>query len=178
MNFLDICIGAPLLWAIYKGFIKGFIMAIASLIGFWLGIWGSIHFSNYLVPIVKDKFEITSTYLPIAAFFVTFLLILLLIYLLARLLQKVAEGMELGIVNKLAGAVFNFFKYTLIISVFISILNGFEQKHELLPAKLKKESVLFNPIRKIAPAIIPSFKESFKSNFGTSPWLYHQDPFN
>jgi membrane protein required for colicin V production len=178
MNFIDICIGVPLLWAIYKGFTKGFIMAIASFIGFWLGIWGSIHFSNYLIPLLKDKFEITSSYLPITAFFVTFLLILLLIYLLARLLQKVVEGMELGIVNKLAGAVFNFFKYALIISVFISILNGFEQKHELLPTKLKKESILYKPISKIAPAIIPSFKESLKSNFGTSPWLYNQDPFN
>jgi len=164
MNFIDICIAIPLLWSIYKGFTKGFILAIASLIGFWLGIWGSIHFSTYVIPILRNKFEITSSYLPIVAFFVTFLLIILVIYLLARLLQKVVEGMALGIVNKLAGAVFNFLKYVLIISVFISILNGIEQVHPVLPSKLKKESILYNAIGKIAPAIIPSFKE-FKERF-------------
>ncbi|HRG37843.1 MAG TPA: CvpA family protein [Bacteroidia bacterium] len=167
MNFIDICIGVPLLWAIYRGFTKGFILAIASFIGFWLGIWGSIRFSSYLIPLLKDKFEITSSYLPIVAFFVTFLLIILLIYLLALMLQKAVDGMALGIVNKLGGAIFNFFKYVLIISVFISIINGIEQKHELLPPKLKKESVLYNALGKIAPLIIPSFKE-FKEQF----WNY------
>jgi len=167
MNFIDICIGVPLLWALYKGFTKGFILAIASFIGFWLGIWGSIHFSNYLIPLLKDKFEITSAYLPVAAFFTTFLLILLLVYLLALFVQKIVEGMALGILNKLGGAVFNFLKYALIISVFISIINGIEQKHELIPSKLKSESVLYAPLGKIAPLIVPSFKE-FKDRF----WNY------
>lgn len=164
MNFIDICIGVPLLWAIYRGFTKGFILAIASLIGLWLGIWGSIRFSSYLIPLLKDKFEITSTYLPIAAFFITFLLIILLIYLLALLIQKAVEGMALGVFNKIAGAVFNFLKYALLMSVFISILNGVEQYHPILPPKLKKESVLYNTMGKFAPAIIPSFNE-FKARF-------------
>lgn len=164
MNFIDICIGIPLLWAIYRGFTKGFILAIASLIGLWLGIWGSIRFSAYLIPLLKIKLNVTSSYLPIIAFFTTFLLIILCIYLLARLLQKGVEEMALGIVNKLAGAVFNFLKYALIISVLISILNGIEEYHPLFPTKLKKESVLYNSIDKLAPAIIPSFKE-FKEHF-------------
>lgn len=164
MNFIDICIGIPLLWAIYRGFTKGFILAIASLVGLWLGIWGSVRFSTYLIPVLKDKLDISSTYLPIIAFFTTFLLIILCIYILARLLQKLVEEMALGILNKLAGALFNFFKYALIMSVLISILNNIEETHPLLPPKLKKESVLYNAIDKLAPAIIPSFKE-FKDRF-------------
>lgn len=171
MNFIDICIGVPLLCAIYRGFTKGFIMAISSLLGFWLGIWGSVRFSAYLIPIIKDKFEVTSAYMPIVAFFLMFLLIIVIIYLLARLLQTVVEAIALSLANKLAGAIFNFLKYTLILSVFIFILDTIEQRHPLLPPKLKNQSVLYPTISKLAPTIIPSLSEFKEQLWNTNDTL-------
>ena len=159
MSFIDIIIGIPLLWALYRGFTKGLIIEIASFVGFWIGIWGSIHFSNYLVPVLKEHFHIEASYLPIAAFFLMFLLIMLLIYLLAKLIQKAVEGMALGIFNKLGGAVFSVLKYSLIISVVIFILENIQKHDTILSSEQKKESVLYPAIGKIAPFIIPKLTE-------------------
>lgn len=153
MNFADIVIAIPLLWAVYKGFRRGFIVELATLIGFWLGIWGSIHFSAYLVPVLKQYVSTDASWLPGAAFLLTFLIIILLIHLLARLVQKAAEGMALGLMNKLAGALFAFLKYVLLISTILYILNPY------LPASQKKESFLYAPVSKVAPFIIPKLKE-------------------
>ena len=159
MNFIDIIIGVPLLWALYRGFMKGLIIEIASFIGFWVGIWGSMHFSQYLVPLLKEHLHLEGSYLPLAAFFLTFLLIILLVYLLAKLIQKVVEGMALGIFNKLGGALFCFLKYALIMSVFIFVLNCIEKDYPVFSPPLKNESALYNPVRKMAPFIIPKLKE-------------------
>ena len=159
MSFIDIIIGIPLLWALYRGFTKGLIIEIASFVVFWIGIWGSIHFSNYLVPVLKEHFHIEASYLAIAAFFLMFLLILLLIYLLAKLIQKAVEGMALGIFNKLGGAVFSVLKYSLIISVVIFILENIQKHDTILSSEQKKESVLYPAIGKIAPFIIPKLTE-------------------
>lgn len=159
MNFIDIAIGLLLLWAIYKGFTKGLIIEIASFVGFWVGIWGSIHFSEYLVPVLRKHFHMDSSYLPILAFFITFLLIIVLIYLLAKLIQKVAEGMALGLLNKIGGAIFSFLKYALIVSVFIFVLDTIQKDYQLVSDSTKKESVLYEPIGKMAPFIIPKLKD-------------------
>lgn len=159
MNFIDIIIGIPLLWAIYRGFTKGLIIEIASFVGFWIGIWGSIHFSNYLVPVLREHFHMEASYLPILAFFLTFLIIILLIYLLAKLIQKAVEGMALGIFNKLGGAVFSVLTYSLIMSVVIFILENIQKHDTILSSEQKKESVLYPAIGKIAPFIIPKLKE-------------------
>jgi membrane protein required for colicin V production len=169
MNFIDIVIAIPLLWAIYKGFTKGLIIELASFIGFWVGIWGSIRFSDYLVPLLREHFQLKSTYLPILAFFLTFLMIILLVYLIAKLIQKAVEGMALGILNKCGGAMFSFFKYALLISVFIYVIDGIQKDYPLLSASQKKESVLYTPIGKIAPLIIPKLKEW--------DWKRWKDPF-
>ncbi len=159
MNFIDIFIGAILLWAIYKGFTKGFIVEVASLIGFWAGLWGSIRFSDYLVPLLKKQFHWDSGSLPLIAFFICFLLIIVLIYFIAKLIQMAVEGMALGLVNKLGGALFNSFKYILLLSVLIFFLEHLPNDKQLISSKLKDESQFYNAFRKIAPAIIPSLKE-------------------
>lgn len=153
MNFIDIVIALPLLWGLYKGFRKGFIVELASLIGFWAGIWGSIHFSDRLVPVLRKCFDTSPSWLPALAFLILFLLILVLIYLIAKLIQKAVESMALGLVNKLAGALFGFLKYLLVLSVLIYVLNPYFSSPQ------KKESILYTNIEKIAPRIIPQLKE-------------------
>lgn len=153
MNFIDIIIALPLLWAIYKGFRRGFIVELASLIGFWLGIWGSIHFSASLVPMLKKHFQASSSSLTLLAFLLTFLLIILLIYLLAKLIQKAVESMAMGLLNKLAGALFGLLKSAFVISVFIYALGSH------ISISQKKDSILYTTLGKIAPVIMPQLKE-------------------
>jgi membrane protein required for colicin V production len=155
MNMMDLILCIPLVWGLYKGFTKGLIIELASLVAFGLGIWGSYHFSAYTATLLKDKLKVHSPYLPIIAFSFTTLLIVIAIFLLAKLIQKFAEGMALGTINKIAGALFGALKYALLLSVFIFVLDTVEKKIPLVSLKMKEGSLLYKPIGSLAPSIIP-----------------------
>jgi membrane protein required for colicin V production len=159
MNVMDIVLCIPLVWGLYKGFTKGFIVELASLVAFGLGIWGAYHFSAYTAEVLKDKLNVHSPYLPIISFSFTSLLIVIAIFLLAKLLQKFAEGMALGTLDKIAGALFSALKYALLLSVCIFVLDTVEKKVPLISVKIKEGSFLYKPIGNFAPFIIPKLKE-------------------
>ena len=46
MTFLDILIGIPLIYFIYKGWKRGIIFEIAALLGILAGIWAATHLST------------------------------------------------------------------------------------------------------------------------------------
>ena len=73
MNYIDIILAIPLLWAIYMGFTKGFIIEITSLIALFLGVYGAIHFSYY----ISDSMKLSSAYSPLISFAITFLIIVI-----------------------------------------------------------------------------------------------------
>jgi membrane protein required for colicin V production len=153
MNFIDMIIALPLLWAVYRGFCRGFIVELAALVGFWIGIWGSLRFSGELVPMLKKHLQTDPSLLPVIAFFILFLLIILVIHLLSRLIQKTMEGMALGLLNKLTGALFGFLKCAVLISVVIFVLDT------CISLPQKKESILYTTLGRVGPSILPQLKE-------------------
>ncbi len=160
MNFIDLIFCIPLVWGIYKGFTKGFIIEIASFIAFALGIWGGIKFSDFIAHKLTEQFDWHSTYLPIISFVIVFLAIIIAVFFVAKLVQKIIEGMALSALNKIAGAIVGFLKFALIISVFIFVIDAIEKSYPLISFKSKEESLLYKPIGKIAPALIPSLSQS------------------
>jgi membrane protein required for colicin V production len=157
MNYIDIILAIPLLWALYRGFTKGFIIEIASLIAIILGVYGSIHFSYF----ISNRLNIHSSYSHLIAFAITFLLIVIIIFLLAKLLEKSINLIALGFFNKLAGAFFCLLKYAFILSVLLMFFNKCNSKISIISDKTKKESLLYKPVSWLAPTIIPklNFKE-------------------
>ena len=77
MNILDIFIGLPLIYAIYKGFTKGFVYEAASLIALILGVYGAIHFSDFTAEVIQDTFKYESQYMEYISFIVTFIVIVI-----------------------------------------------------------------------------------------------------
>ena len=160
MNYIDIIIIIPLLWGLYKGFTKGLIISAATLIAFGLAVWGGIKFSDFLSMWMRDSMHWTSKYLPLISFSVIFIGILILVFSLAKLLEKFVKAVALGFVNKLAGGIFGMLKFGLILSVLIFVLNAIEKTIQVIPAETKKSSLLYEPIGKIAPMIIPGLEGS------------------
>jgi membrane protein required for colicin V production len=151
MNYLDIILAVPLLWAIYRGFTKGFIIEVASLIAIVLGIYGAIHFSYYISDLLKLKSE----YSALISFAITFIVIIIIVYLLAKMLEKSVNLLALGFFNKLAGAFFSLLKVAFILSVLLIIINKIDYKTGIIPEKIKYGSMLYPPVSSIAPLIIP-----------------------
>jgi len=159
MNYIDIMICIPLVWGLYKGFTKGLIIEAASIVAFGFGVWGGIHFSDFIAHKITEWFNWHSPYLPIVSFAITFLLIVILVYFIAKLMQRMVEGMALGAINRICGAIFGSLKYALIMSVVIFVLNAIEKSYPLISFKAKEESLLYKPIGKIAPMLIPTLKD-------------------
>ena len=160
MNYIDIILCIPLVWGLYKGFTKGLIIEAASMVAFGLGVWGGIHFSEYSAQKITEWFNWKSPYLPVVSFAVTFLIIITMVYFVAKLIQKMVDGMALSAINKIGGAAFGALKFAMVMSVIIFVIDAIEKSYPLISFKTKEESVLYKPIGKIAPTIIPALNKS------------------
>ncbi len=156
MNNIDIALCIPLVWGFYRGFVKGLIIEAASLIALSLGIWGGFYFSGFCANKIKEVFNWQSPYLPIASFAIVFLSIIISVFLLARLLSTLSKKLSLGGLDKILGAVFGSLKFALILSVIIFVIDALEKSYPLISFEAQKKSVLYKPIGKIAPFIIPA----------------------
>ncbi len=160
MNYIDIIIAIPLLWGLYKGFTKGIILEAATLIALGLAIWGAVKFHDFVTVWMRESLNWTSKYMPVISFALIFIGVLVLVFAIAKLLEKIIKAVALGFLNKLAGGVFGILKFGLILSVIIFLLNAIEKNYSFIPPDVKNKSVLYEPVGKIAPLIIPGLKDS------------------
>lgn len=159
MSYFDIVVAIPLLWALYKGFRKGLIIEVASLVALILGIWGGLSFSDYAADLIHDQLEVSSEWLPLLSFALTFIAIVVAIFALAKVLEKIIKMVALGMVNRLLGALFGFLKVALICSVVVYVMETINLRFRFLPHNIGEKSVLYAPLSRIAPAVIPLFTE-------------------
>lgn len=163
MSILDILIGIPLIWAMYKGFTKGFIIEVATLLALILGIYGAIHFSDFTADFIQNKFSYDSNYMEIIAFIVTFLLIVIILNVIGKMLNSFIEAISLGLVNRILGVVFGLLKGILILSIFIYFVNFLDKKFELISQTKKDESLFYTPMIKISETLFDIFDSDFDS---------------
>ena len=166
MNWIDLGIVVILILSLVMGFINGLVKEVASLAALILGIWGAIKFSTFTAGKLYDLFDMTGQYVGIIAFLITFGIIVVLIHFIGILADKVVNAVSLGFVNRLLGIAFGLIKSVLLMSVFFVILNAIDVRRPFLPKERIEESMFYNPISDIAPAIFPIIGEGgFKHSF-------------
>jgi len=158
MSYIDIAIIIPLLWGFYQGFVKGFIIQIASLISLVLGIYIGVKFSDVVSSLLQDNFTMDKQYLGIISFVITFIVVVVGIHFIAKLLEKIINMVAMGIFNKLLGSLMGAAKYGLIISVLLVIINSIDSRFDIISEAEKRKSILYDPMMRIVPAIIPGIK--------------------
>jgi len=159
MNYIDIIILVVLGISMVSGFINGLVKEVATLAALILGIWGAIRFSSFTAEKLYDYFDMTGKYVGIVSFLVTFAIIAIIIHFIGILVDKLMEAVSLGFINKLLGIVFGLFKSVLIMSIIFVVLNAIDARRPFLPKEKIEESMLYNPISDIAPAIFPIIGE-------------------
>ena len=158
MNILDIILGGILAWGAIRGFQKGLILQVASLVALVLGVYCSVEFSHIAADFLDKQFTLDSNVTTILSFVVTFSAVIIGVHLLAKLIEGAFKLVALGFINKLMGAAFGVLKMALILSVLLSVLYQLETTVQLIDSKTKARSVLYHPVRKIAPTIVPSIR--------------------
>ncbi|TYP99566.1 membrane protein required for colicin V production [Tenacibaculum adriaticum] len=156
MNTFDIIIAALLLFGFVRGLMKGLFVEIASLVALVAGVYGAIHFSYFLGEWLKNSVEWDEKYISLAAFAGTFVVIIVVIALMGKILTKIADFASLGIINKILGGVFGALKIGLILSVVFIFFGKMNDTIPFVKQENLDESILYKPVKKIAPMIFPS----------------------
>ncbi|MDB9732480.1 CvpA family protein [Polaribacter sp.] len=156
MNVFDIVIAALLIFGFVRGVIKGFFVEVASLAALIGGVYGAIHFSYFIGDFLKEAVSWSQEYISLAAFAGTFIIIIVTISLLGKMLTKLADFAALGIINKILGGVFGAIKIGLILSVVFIFFGKMNDTIPFVKKETLDESILYAPVKKIAPTIFPS----------------------
>ncbi len=156
MNVFDIVIAALLLFGFVKGLFKGLFVEVASLIALIGGVYGAIHFSYFAADVLKEQVSWEERYISLTAFAITFIAIVVGVSLLGKLLTKLADFAALGLLNKALGGVFGLLKIGLILSVIFIFFGKINNTLPFVDETTLDASILYQPIKKIAPTIFPS----------------------
>jgi len=159
MTWIDFVIVIILGISLIRGFTNGLVKEVASLAALILGIWGAIRFSYFTAAKLEEWFDMTGQYVGIISFLVTFGIIVVLVHLAGVVADNLVKAVSLSFLNRLLGIVFGLFKTVLILSVFFVILNAIDARRSFLPKEKIDESMFYNPISDIAPALFPIIGE-------------------
>lgn len=160
MNYIDILLLIPIIYAAWKGFKHGLIIEIFTLLALFVGIYVGIHFSDFTAKYLRETLDISSKYLPIIAFTLTFLGVGAMVYFLGKTIEKIIKITQLTPLNKFAGVFFSVVKYLYLLSTVLVILESYDQRIGFFPVKTKNESLLYKPVLQVSKVTIPGMKES------------------
>jgi membrane protein required for colicin V production len=155
MNFLDVILVLPLIFAAWWGFTKGLIIEIASVLALTLGIYGAVLLADKTAAYFLNSLDYKGSHLHLIAFLVTFVGIVIGVYFMAKVMEGIVAIAGLSIANRIAGAVFGIVKMCIILSGIIYIFNQHHLLEKWLNESIREQSLLFAPIAKFAEKIIP-----------------------
>ncbi len=156
MNIFDIVITVFLLFGFVRGIMKGLFIEVASLVALIGGVWGSIHFSYFIGDFLKESVSWSEKQISLAAFAITFILIIVVVSLLGKFLTKLADLAALGLINKAFGGVFGLVKIGLVLSIVFIFFDRMNSTISFIDKETLEESILYKPVKSIAPTIFPS----------------------
>lgn len=153
MSFIDIILGAFLVFGLIRGLKNGLIVEFTSLISFFIGIYIAVKFSSALGDSKTAK---------VTAFVLILIFVIVGIHLLAKLLSKIAGTLFLGWLNKLGGAFFAVLKTALYLGVILSLFQKVNLNNALISKKTQEKSLFINPVLKTSEFMLPVLKNWFE----------------
>ena len=149
MNLLDIILGLLLAYGLYKGFKNGLFVEVASLIALIAGIFGAIHFSYIAGDYLHQNMQWDERYINIASFIITFIIIVLLVHVAGKFLTRIADFAMLGLLNKLAGALFGTLKIAVIVGALLIFFERVNAAAGFVKNETMQESIFYEPVKEI-----------------------------
>ncbi len=162
MSFLDIFLGALLVYAMFNGLKKGLFVEFASLISLVLGIFIAIKFSYLLRSIIENYVSWSPKIIEITSFGLTFLIVVIAIHTLAKVFTGIADFAYLGWLNKLGGAVFSVLKSVLMWSIVFNLFQKINGDNFIVKQETLNKSMFYNPIQEVSKFIYPSLNKWYE----------------
>jgi membrane protein required for colicin V production len=132
--------------AVYKGARNGLIIAVFSIIGWILGLVAALKFSGAAADYLKGSLNLSHRALSIIGFIAVFMIVMIIVRLGAKLIEKTAELVLLGWLNRLGGIIF----YVLLYAFIFSVVIGFAEKMKLITQETIASSRVYPRIKPLA----------------------------
>ena len=175
MAVLDIILSVLLVYGLYKGFSKGLLVEVASLLSLLVGLYGAIHFSFFAENWLETKMDWDAKYIQIVAFAITFLGLVFLVSLVGKIVTKIIDAAQLGLLNKIAGAAFGLAKIALIVSVIINLFSKLNDTITFVDQDTLTNTILYTKVKNFAPTIFPSIMEEVENLKKNNPFVKEKD---
>ncbi|MDR1100560.1 MAG: CvpA family protein [Treponema sp.] len=105
-------------------YLRGFLGELMSMGAFVLGVLAALFFYENGGEFIRKKFMPDMEIIPrILAFIALFLIVFLLVKILGSILKEIIEGIKLGGVDRILGAVFGLVEGVIVISLILFVLS-------------------------------------------------------
>jgi len=151
MNWMDIVIGIPIVWGLWRGFREGIILQLGGIVGVILGIWFASRFSRVL----GLWLGINPSMAGIAGFIMIMVGVLLAIALLGWLVRGLFRISGLGMFDSAGGTLLGGFKMALIVSLLLFGFDTLNQKEEWVSRRTLNASYFYYPLKNFSVHIFP-----------------------
>ena len=158
MNVLDIIILLPLVYGAFRGFINGFVHEILYFAFLVLSVFFGYRFVVFISELIETKYDYHSDFLKLYAFIGILIVMMIVIYFITKSIESLLGLVGLGIINKLAGALFGIAKWALLVSLILYMIAAFDGDQDLIKKDVKAKSLLFQPATQVALLLIPSME--------------------
>ena len=154
---LDTIVLIALVFGIYKGAKVGLFVSVTAFLSLGIGVLGALKFSNIIKSFLIKSLNWDSSLLPLISFVLTFFIVLLLVKMLAKLMTSFFETIYLGFVNRCLGATFQILVVILVVSLFLSFFEGFNNIFKFVTQEQLMSSYSYKTYLVLSEDILPSF---------------------
>lgn len=148
--WIDVLLVFVLVLSGWQGLRKGFIMSLFSCAALFIGLAAALKCSSMVAGMLAERMDKPSGWLPVVVFIALFLLVSDFVRQIGKLLDKTAEDVMLGPLNRLAG----FAIYALLYLVIYSILLYYADKLGWISPEVRSASSTFDVISAWGPTAI------------------------
>ena len=161
MNIIDIILAIVLVWALISGLRKGLISQASSFVGLLLGVWLAFKFNDQLSAWIGVEVE------GILAYVILFALGVLVAWLFSRISGWILNGIGLGFVDKIGGALLSLVVYCLVLSLLLGLFRNINSSLKIVEPEVLKSSVLIGPIERVSDVVFPYLVEAKDAIIGS-----------
>lgn len=159
MNTFDLIILLILGFFCVKGLFRGMVMEVLTFIGLLVGYLVALRIKSDITIIIQKWIHLPDIVINTISFLLIFMTIIILFRFIAGRIRQIFKWTFLGWVDKAGGLLIGLLKGSLIASLLILLISVIP-----LSGNIKKEqekSLLFLPVRSIAPAVFNIIKSAF-----------------
>lgn len=139
MNWLDYLIAIFLVLGAIRGAMKGFAVSITSFLALYVALFLGFRLMHRAASFWDEQFDLQTGWLPFLGFLTVFVVVLVGILLLGKLLDRMFKAVALGLLNRLAGAVFGFLQLGFAVGLLLWLVD----QVQLIDPNTKYESLLY-----------------------------------